>query len=279
MRLRSPEQKIIWLSMMAIGIALGANLTVAQVEKANKGMGYLQFLAKDSLGTVFIDTMRVKLPANSIQPVSVGKHVVRIESPDRCNWYVRDFIDTVSISSGDTLCLSVVFPRFILLNSQPYGAEVFYGDKSIGYTPLLVSAEMLRAGNLRLRKAGYLPTVVTVPDFSSPGFWVSLQKDERFNQTQMKLQVQLQKQRKRLRFWTYTSFSVTLLSGISALLTKKQADHYYSLYLQCTNPNAMQHYYHRTKTFDRYAGTFYVLFELSFITSIYLLMKNIAIVK
>ena len=284
MKLQSIKARMIYLSMLAVAFVMIANLVVAQEAKADggkdylhhkRGVGYLQFFNVKPLGVVFIDSMRVKLSPDGIQPVRAGRHVVRIKSPDRCNWYIRDFVDTVFVSSGDTLSLSVVFPRFVLLNSQPYGAEVFCGDKSIGYTPVLVSSEILRAGNLSLRKIGYFPVSIMEPDSSLQVLWIPLQKSEKCNQVQMTLRSRAQKQPGHSKFWTYTSFSVAVLSGITALVTKNEADHYYRRYLQSTDPNTMQKYYDQTQKFDRYAGTSYVFFELSFITSIYLLVKNI----
>jgi hypothetical protein len=157
------------------------------------------------------------------------------------------------------------------VNSIPFNATVSYQDSILGTTPIFISIPVPGATVVQIKKAGY-------QDYS-------LQLDEKVHAYQIQLQPVSESQsavtylkhetrqkysfRKKL---ACTTLITSILSGLTTIYLREAADEQYQHYLNTGHPDQMEKFYDQSQHLDTLTGISYAVFQISFITSIYLLL-------
>ncbi|MDZ7361987.1 MAG: PEGA domain-containing protein [candidate division KSB1 bacterium] len=210
-----------------------------------------------------------------------GKHEIAVKRAQPESWLDFDWVETCSLSAGDTLHFTAHFQKGYSINSMPFGAEVYLDGVLQGTTPLVLRLPEDEIAYVEIRKAGYqaeqlqigktkeglaetrLYAVTLKPEKD----WTVLHEDEasrrRFHLT-------------RNRRISLAAAGLSLASGVAAILLKDKADHFYDQYLTTGLPAQREKFYQRTKDYDRYSGIATAVFETSFAVSFYFFLKSTA---
>jgi len=220
---------------------------------------------------VYLDGERIGRTPVAGYRIATGPHEIRVASPYGTAWNQPDFSSSFVAVPEIEYQFRAVFERNILINSIPFGAEVYIDDLLMGRTPLQISE---RGNELRLSKIGFqdysLPLkrietlshlVRLVPDPE----WVRMRKDE--------IQIK-QKRISRRRKMMFASMGFAALAGLSTIHFRSKGNSAYSDYLQAAHPDMMNRYYDRAEKFDRIAGVTYALFEFGFVATGYFFLTS-----
>ncbi len=108
---------------------------------------------------IFINNISVGVGSRFSIELENGDYVVTVnENSDR--WDARSFTDTLHITDCSEIKLNYNFRSEALLNTEPQNVSVFNKDSLIGFTPLLIPADLEK---VYLQKPGYLAKEV-LPD-------------------------------------------------------------------------------------------------------------------
>ncbi len=101
-------------------------------------MSWLSVKSDPAGGHVFVDTSYVGItPIDSI-PVQPGQHVLQCFQGDPTRWESSAVIETLQCPAGQVTERRLTFPRYLYVQTDPYGAVVQSGGKRIGATPLWI---------------------------------------------------------------------------------------------------------------------------------------------
>jgi hypothetical protein len=159
--------------------------------------------------------------------------------------------------------------RFLyFINSNPFNAEVFYGDSLLGLTPIRFTSSDKLTGNIFLKKKGYKEETFNLNEYNfEKGINIYLKslfaieekiviKDKGINFT-----------KKRSLTGILASGFVALSSGLLAYTTKEKANDFYNQYLD----NRSQSNLDKSNKYDLYSGISLVLMQVSVVGLIYFL--------
>lgn len=229
--------------------------------------------AADSL-IVFLDNHNIgKTPIYNAL-IDTGKHKLVVLNSKHTNWAAPDWQREFTISTDDTLVYNVQFIRFYYVNSLPYAAQVLYNGKLLGRTPLIVDMLPQPTDLLIIRKQGYLDFAIRPYEQSKRFFDVKLQIDKISGEEKAKFAVSMKHRHIRKKIFTYSAIGLSIVSGLGSIYLKKLSDRKYDEYLNAGDPIQMSRLYDETKHLDTYAGISYGIFQVSFVTSIYLFLAG-----
>jgi len=159
--------------------------------------------------------------------------------------------------------------RFLyFINSNPFNAEVFYGDSLLGLTPVRFTSNEILTGNIFLKKKGYKEETFNLNEYNfEKGINVYLKslfsveekiviKDKGINFT-----------KKRSLTGILASGFVALSSGLLAYTAKEKANDFYNQYLD----NRIQDNLDKSNKYDLYSGISLALMQVSVVGLIYFL--------
>lgn len=203
-----------------------------------------------------------------------GEHEISVRHTRPESWLDTDWVEKYQLLAGDSLLVSPQLRRGYLINSIPYGAEVFIDHVYQGTTPLVVRVAEDRGVGVELRLNGYQDFFTTI-DSNAQRLWnVTLLEDTEHAALRQHELMEKKARRNHFRTLTLLTAGVSALSGVTAILLKQRADNFYSDYLSSGDPKEMNSLYNKTTEYDEYAGIAFAVFEVSFGLSFYWFLRS-----
>lgn len=225
---------------------------------------------------VLIDGKQIGVTPLRHWPLPPGKHELAVKRTRPESWLDFDWTESCSLQAGDTVTFVARFQRGYSINSTPFGAEVWVNHILQGTTPLIVRLPEGELANIEIRHAGYQAEQLQVGNSAAEIrlYAVELKREQHLPSIQ-----EVEKSRRRLhlqrnRRLSLAAAGLSLASGITAILLKDKADHFYDQYLTAGLPENRERFYQRTADYDRYAGIATTVFEASFAVSFYYFLKS-----
>ncbi len=237
--------------------------------------GYLKIDSDSSKIEIRLDDKTLgytPLPIISLPP---GDHQVAALNPNPFIWGNLDWQESIKIIPGDTLIIRPDFKTLFYIQTNPFDAEVFLNSKLLGNTPLTVSINSKKNEQLLLKKDGFRDYLVNLNQVKNNYLNINLIQ----NHTQLKLNeiehYQLSRSKNHYRAATYSLWALSILTGLSTVYLKDQADNKYQEYLVAGSLSEMNKYYNDAKRFDRYTYISLGALQGCFLLSFYFLMKSL----
>lgn len=219
-----------------------------------------------SIGRTPLDTLMV----------NVGEHKLVGVNPDRTSWLDRDWTQVVTVEPNALSKAEVVFNRYYSINSIPYGAQVLLHGEFVGTTPAVVSvADTSAAVDVVVTKEGFNSDSLRLGEWSDRFVRVELRRRALTAAPSSTAAFIRAERISRDRKWIYISAGVGVVSGLTALYLKNRADDAYDSYLATTDPAQMGRLYDRAKRYDSYTLASFGLFQASFLSTVYFLVKSV----
>ncbi|MDZ7292462.1 MAG: PEGA domain-containing protein [candidate division KSB1 bacterium] len=229
---------------------------------------------------VLIDGKEAGVTPLQYWPLSPGTHEIAVKCLRPESWLDFDWTETCSLQAGDTLVFLARLVKGYSLNSTPYGAEVYVNEILQGTTPFVLRLPEGEIASVEIRKPGYQPVRVQIGKTNGSEladtrlYSFSLKAEQEIAPLQ-----EIEKSRRlfrisRNRRISLAAAGLSLASGVTAILLKDKADHYYGQYLTASTPKEMEKFYDRTIDYDRYFGVATAIFEASFVTAFYFFLKS-----
>lgn len=236
--------------------------------------GYLKVVTGLDTVHVVIDSNTFIIKSENLISLTPGAHKIIVLHPLRHFWGHWDWQRWVTIQSGDTLFIKPELSGMITLRTEPFGANVYLNSEKIGQTPLTVLRQKLINKQLQIKKQGF-DDYSLVFDPSQPNFMnIEMEKlDDIFN-LQQKINQRHKKLKLRYRKLTYGFWGVSLLTGLSSIYLKNQADKHYNKYLTAGSLETMNDYYDLSKKYDNLTNVSLGVLQCCFMISFYFLMKS-----
>ncbi|MCI0514095.1 hypothetical protein L0128_12840 [candidate division KSB1 bacterium] len=227
----------------------------------------------DSLD-IFLDELFwgvTPLPPRSIPP---GTHLLKARPHHRTLWRRDDWTVKFQINAAESLHFTIPKLGQYWVNSTPFDASVSYQDSILGATPIFISLPLAVAPVIRITKSGYQDYTLQL-DEKIPVYQIQLQpvSESRAVMTSplpSKARPKLTFRKKLARAALCTS----ILSGLTTIYLREAADEQYQRYLNTGDPDQMEKFYNQSRHLDTLTGISYTVFQINFVTSLYLLLFN-----
>jgi hypothetical protein len=270
--------KFFKISFIGAVLLLGAISTFAQ-QTAPAHQAFISIASRYAGLPVFVDGAEVGLTPLQNWPLTPGKHEIAVKRARPESWLDFDWVETCSLSAGDTLNFTAHFQKGYSINSTPFGAEVYVDGVLQGTTPLVLRLPEDEIATVELRKAGYQTQQLQIGKLNeglaeTRLYAVTLKPEKDLT---MRREVEASRRRfylTRNRRISLAAAGLSLASGVAAILLKEKADHFYDQYLTASLPAQREKFYQRTEDYDRYSGIATAVFEASFAVSFYFFLKS-----
>ncbi len=238
------------------------------------GTGILTILNADSTMNLFLDEQLLENNSDHKKHLPPGKHVIQLTPPDRSVWRVGDWKKEFEITSGESLAITIPEIKYLYINSIPFDATVFLNDSLTGKTPLFITWTNPKNDILRIQMDGYKDYLIPSHDLKTDYLNIRLETDKAVNEIHLQKVLHFKNKRTQKKLLTYSMLGLTLISGVTTIYLRQEADQRYDRYLAAGLPADMNKLFEETKDYDRYAAIAYGTFQLSFISALYLLFKK-----
>lgn len=242
-------------------------------EIAREEWGYLKVITKHTGLAVKVDGNLLGFTQLEVQTLKPGRHKVRVSHPSPATWFDQDWTSEIEILTGDTLTIEILFKNSYSIHSQPFGASVLLNNGEIGETPTFFKLDENRTGVVTLSKAGYRDTTFTVGKSEQQFFDIQLKNKKEI--ADLNLASGEPALKKRSKHLLFAAMGVSLVSGALGIYFRNKGDDKFEEYLGSGNPARFNKSFDNAKKFDRYAGVAFVAFQVSFLASFYLFLKNV----
>ena len=251
------------------------SLLIIDPEQDVLNFGWIKIESNYQIQRIWLDSLEVAVVGRNIYKLPTGKHQILAMPAYFESWMLREFETEIEVAKGDTLVLLVSFPEFKMINSDPFGAFVILNGSIRGETPILISLADLKQYSLTLQKQGFRDTTLYDLDAGVGSILIPLARDELSIQKHLKLtNIQYHKKRKDRKVALLT-FGLSLVSGVTAILLKQEADNNFNRYRKAGNSEDIKYLFDQAKKYDRLAAGAYIFFEINFVTSAYFLFRSI----
>jgi len=225
---------------------------------------------------VFVDGTHVGVTPLQHLPLPAGEHEIAVRLNQSDSWLDADWIEKYHLLAGDTLEIHPRFKRGYMINSKPFGAEVFLDGMPQGTTPVVVYVTDHERREVELQLGGYDDFSFAI-DSTSQRLWnVTLREDKDRMHAEMAGVQGKTSRRAHFRRLSMAAAGMSAVSGVTAVLLKRRADGYYQDYLSAGDPRALESFYNKTNQYDEYAGTAFIVFQASFVMSFYWFLRSTA---
>jgi len=236
--------------------------------------GIINVYSGDDSINIFLDGQFIGTPPIQSYHVSEGLHVLQALPANPRVWGKNVWNQDFEIKAGDSININITLPQHYYINSTPFGANIIYQDSTLGTTPHFFTLPDSSRGIIVLRKAGYLDYIIKLSNKKTNFFDVRLNLDKQSEEEKIKFSTSLQIKQKRRKILTYSVLGLSVVSGLTTIYFRREADQSYQRYLSSGHPLEMDRFYNETQDFDDYAAISYGIFQVSFVTSLYLLFFN-----
>ncbi|NUO80929.1 PEGA domain-containing protein [candidate division KSB1 bacterium] len=252
----------------------------AQIPSPDTSLAFLTILSMPEGLPVFIDGKKAGTTPFQKFPVQPGAHDVVVRSAHATSWLDEDWQKQTMPRAGDTLMLVAQIRKGYLLNSAPYGAQVWREGELLGTTPYVLRLPDNETAHIELRLPSYQTIKLEVGGKSDlllqkRNYDLVLERDLNFAAIQQQGAARQQAYAGKYRKLTYLSAALSVAAGVGSVLLKREADDAYEQYLTTGNPTRRDHYFNRAEKYDRYYGAAIAVFEVSFAVSFYSFLKSI----
>lgn len=234
--------------------------------------GFISIIADCDSIAILLDHDLIGFTPIVHQPVPIGAHELRAAPRHSTTWNQPVWRHNFQIVASETLFFRVDFPHQIYINSRPYGASIIRHNQIIGTTPLYYAPVDSSTNLLVLRKPGYLDYLIKLPELKTSSVFALLKENNAIRESQVRFTSLIQSRQKRIKILTYSMLGLTVASGVSAIYFKQRADDRYRNYQSASQPTEMNRLYDETQQLDNYTAVSFGLFQISFVTSLYLLL-------
>lgn len=257
------------LILFSFTLSISNRFAVAQTETA-----VVSIITIEQGLPVFVDGIQIGITPIKNFALSAGQHEISLRHLQSESWLDKDWVEKYDLASGDTLDIRPIFERGYMINSKPYGADVIVDNSYQGTTPLVVYLREDEKKYVEVRLKGYEKFVATI-DSTTERLWLVNLVEDRDHSTDPEIEIsQMKSRRSRFRRLATIAGSLSAASGITAILLKRQADRFYQDYLSASNPENIEAYFNKTERYDEYAGSAFIVFQVSFGLSFYWFLRS-----
>jgi hypothetical protein len=240
-----------------------------------ENFGYLR-VAADSIGIeIRLNDQLLGYTPLPIICLPPGNYQIVARHPNPYVWGNFDWQDSVTIVPHDTLTAHPVFKTLIAVRTNPFDASVFLNNEYQGNTPLAIPINSHKNFQLLLKKDGFQDYLIDLNQVRSNFLTVDLIKNYRQLNLNQFEQQQRRRSKHRYRAATYSLWGLSILTGLSTVYLKDQADGKYRQYLVAGSLRDMNKYYNDSKRYDRYSYVSLGVLQGCFMLSFYFLMKSL----
>jgi hypothetical protein len=244
------------------------------IVSAQTGMAVVSIVTREQGLPVFVDGVQAGITPLKHFSISAGRHEISVRRVRSESWLDTDWSEKYNLVAGDTLDIYPVFKRGYMINSTPFGAEVLVDHTYQGTTPLVLYFNEDRKSEVEVRMHGYESQTATIDSTSQRRLQITLLEDSDIlssQETEQKVKIS-----RRSHFLKLTKIAgaVSAASGVTAILLKRQADNFYQDYLTASDPRQITALFNRTSQYDEYAGTAFIVFQISFGLSFYWFLRS-----
>ncbi len=214
---------------------------------------------------VYLDGAAVGMAPLESLAVSPGPHVLCCQPGPGGSWIVEPVCDSILVRGGERQEREVLFPKYVMLATEPSDARVAASDRDdstqqpCGSTPLWIALQGKERA-VRIDKDGYAPLLLTVRNDTMVALTRAAQGiavDPAFRSSPSALPV-------------YLTAGAAIIAGAAAAYFKIEADHRYRDYRE-TNDPALLGSIHR---YDRASGIALAVCEINLAGLAYLLFRR-----
>lgn len=266
------------LMLMICGIAvlLSSDFALSQALPAQESGAVVSVITSQAGLPVFVNGVKVGVTPLKFMSLPAGDHEIAVRLNQSDSWLDADWVEKYRLATGDTLDIHPEFKRGYVINSKPFGAEVFLEKIYYGTTPVVVYTSGSTPREVELRLNGYESFVLSI-DGTAQRLWnITLREDRDQQQIQEAGLRNKNSRRSHFRRLAMIAGGVSAASGVTAILLKRRADDFYDDYLSTGNPLELEVAYSKTGQYDEYAGTAFIVFQVSFGLSFYWFLRSTA---
>ena len=243
--------------------------------QTSQAVGYLKIQTEASNIEIRLNNKSIgytPLPIISLQP---GDYIVSAVHPNPFQWGNLDWQDSIQIIANDTILVQPKFQNIFSIRSDPFGASVFLNDEFKGNTPLSIRLHSHQKFQLLVKKDGFKDSLVDCKQIKNNFLNINLKPNNISFDFAKFEEHKHRKAKHRYRAMTYSLWGLSILTGLSTVYLKDQADDKYKQYLVAGSLNEMNKYYSDAKKYDRYTYISMGILQGFFVLSFYFLMKSI----
>ncbi len=272
------------LLVMGWGVLLAATNLCAQAEQPDSARtAVVSIVCRHAGLPVLIDGIQVGTTPLQYYSIAPGEHEFSVKREDSQSWLDADWVMQANLGKGDTLEFVAEFLRGYLINSTPYGAQVWRNGRVEGTTPLVLRLPEGVSAPVEITMEGYRPRFIEVggspatllTEAAPRRYEIVLEKDLTYATTQEQENIRRSSRRSRYRRLSYVAAGASLAASVAAIYFKHEADQAYKQYQNYGDPLARDHFYDRAKRYDGYSGAAFAAFQISFACSFYGFLQSL----
>jgi hypothetical protein len=254
-------------------------ISASAQQSASASHGFISVVSQYPGLPVFVDGAEIGFTPLQNWPLPPGGYKIAVKRARPESWLDFDWVETCSLSAGDTLKFVAHFQKGYSINSTPFGAEVYASGVLQGTTPLVLRLPEGEMANVEIRKTGYQSEQLKIGKMEEGiseirPYAVVLKQEKNLAVLHEAAQSRRRFHINRNRRISLAAAGMSLASGVASILLKDKADHFYEQYLTAGLPAKREMFYQRTKDYDRYSGVATAVFEASFAVSFYFFLKS-----
>ncbi|MGH1366095.1 MAG: PEGA domain-containing protein [Calditrichia bacterium] len=199
---------------------------------------------------VRVDSLLVGKTPLQRYAIPAGAHRIQIYPPQTGIWNLQERNFDIEISAGAVEEIRASFSRPVLINSLPYGAQVYQDTTKLGITPLSLSFEQYAGKSLQVSKSGYAPHKFVLNE--PIAILARLEKNDSFVEEAKKPQLLgvIPKRHVKSKF---SLLALSVASHWAAFHFKNVADSNFDKYQLSGDPASRDRLFDNTQRYDRFS--------------------------
>jgi len=237
--------------------------------------GYLKIQTDSSKIEIKINNKSIGFTPLPVIALIPGDYTVSAIHPNPYQWGNLDWQDSIHVIANDTILIQPEFRTLFSVRTNPFGAQVFLNNEFQGNTPLSILLNSHKNYQLLVKKDGFKNYSIDLKQINNNFLNADLVQNKDQLDLNEFVQHKHRKAKHRYRAITYSLWGLSVLTGLSTVYLKDQADDKYKQYLIAGSLNDMNKYYNEVKKYDRYTYISVGVLQGFFVLSFYFLMKSI----
>ncbi|MDZ7333099.1 MAG: PEGA domain-containing protein [candidate division KSB1 bacterium] len=263
-----------FISLLICWCFITLDQPVAKCQPADS-LGFLN-IQTDSLHVeIFLNNKTLGFTPLPILALPAGKYQITASHPNPYIWGNLDWRDSILVVAHDTLIVRPKFKTILTIRTNPFDAAIYLDNELIGHTPLSFPIDLSPDKQLVIKKEGFHDQLVRLSDLKNNSIQIDLIRNQynwELSQTKYRHQKLIKKY---YRSISYSLWGLSIVTGLSTVYFKDQADDYYQKYLVAGSMQQMNRYYSATRRYDRYTYISLAALQACFGLSFYFLMKSL----